>query len=97
MAKSEELRERIFHEIAGAFWPGDTAHIATDHILKLLSDLKMGWQKPLELTENPYHPNPLREYDHQITEAGMIGYGEAQLDMRTAGFTHGFEPVEVRE
>ena len=33
------------------------------------------------LPENPYHPNPLREYDHQITDAGMIGYGEAQQDM----------------
>jgi len=34
-----------------------------------------------ELPENPYHPNPLREYDHQITDAGKIGYAEAQQDM----------------
>jgi len=38
------------------------------------------------LPENPYHPNPLREYDHQITEAGRIGYAEAQQDMLKAGF-----------
>jgi len=36
--------------------------------------------------QNPYHPNPLREYDHQITEAGMVGYGEAQLDMLKEGW-----------
>ena len=55
--------------------------ILTSNILKAFEDIVEE-----ELPENPYKPNPLREYDHQITEAGKIGYAEAQQDMLKAGF-----------
>ena len=62
-------------------------YLAPDSITQILSikGIRIECENQ-ELPKNPYHPNPLREYDHQITEAGMIGYGEAQLDMKQAGF-----------
>ena len=60
--------------------------ILTSHILKAFEDIGGVFITEEELPENPYKPNPLQEYDHQITEAGKIGYAEAQQDMLKAGF-----------
>lgn len=80
----EELREKIQEILRDKTL---TQYEKADQILTLIKQANYVRLDPDQsLPENPYHPNPLREYDHQITDAGMIGYGEAQQDMLKAGF-----------
>lgn len=55
---------------------------------KFLSDIyriAIVYREP-QVPENPYHPDPLREFDHQYTLAEKTGYDRAQRDMLEAGF-----------
>ena len=80
MSEYDTIREQIARDMHEAIY----AKTITDDVTLLKMLTLADWMisnyekygyvrlaKDQSLPENPYHPNPLREYDHQITEAGM--------------------------